>query len=121
MEVPSSATTLILLTIQDMKFSLRTGFGDSKAYAWSTGEIKTQGLCQGNGAAPAGWTTTNITMINTHKQKDHGIHLVNAISGEGLHVAGTIFVNKTNLEYFNMRCIKMVKEAHAKFQDSIVN
>jgi hypothetical protein len=65
----------IFTTIQDMKFFLCTGFGDSKEYASATGETKTQGMCQGNGAAPAGWTADSIAMIRAHKHKAHGLHL----------------------------------------------
>jgi hypothetical protein len=36
------------LGVSDMKFFLRTGFGDSKVYAGLTDGKKTQGLCQGN-------------------------------------------------------------------------
>jgi hypothetical protein len=54
--IPKPAIVSMLSTIQDMKFYLRTGFGDSKDYAGATGGVKIQGLCQGNGAAPAGWT-----------------------------------------------------------------
>ena len=104
-----------------MKFYLRTGYGNSKEFAWSTGRIKTQGLCQGNGAAPAIWTATNITMINVRKRKDYGTHLVNPISEGGLHVVGYIFVNDTDLEHFDVRRIEMAEEAHAKFQESIIN
>jgi hypothetical protein len=73
--VPQEAVVSLLSTIQDMQFFLRTGFGDSKAYAGSTDGKKTQGLCQGNGAAPAGWTVTSITMIQAQKRKGHGVHL----------------------------------------------
>jgi hypothetical protein len=41
-------------SVQDMKFFLRMGFGDSKKFASTRGSIKTQGMCQGNGAALAG-------------------------------------------------------------------
>jgi len=44
----------MLKTIQEMKFFLRTGYGDSKNCANSRIEFKTQGLCQENGAAGAG-------------------------------------------------------------------
>ncbi len=73
--VKKEACESIFSTIQDMKFFLRTGFGDSKEYASATGEIKTQGMCQGNGAALAGWTVDSIAMINAHKRKGHGLHL----------------------------------------------
>jgi hypothetical protein len=67
--IKKEACESIFTTIQDMKFFLRTGYGDSKEYASATGEIKTQGMCQGNGAAPAGWTVDSIVMINAHKKK----------------------------------------------------
>ena len=65
--VPKEAAVSMLSTIQDMKIFLRMGFGDSIAYTGSAGGKKTQGLCQGNGAAPAGWGVTSITMIWAHK------------------------------------------------------
>jgi hypothetical protein len=52
--LPQEAAKSMLATIQDMRFYLRTGFGDSRAYAGLSKGKKTQGLCQGNGAAPAG-------------------------------------------------------------------
>ncbi len=121
MGVPTLATTSMLTTIQDMKFYLCTGFGDSKEFARLTGGIKIQGLRQGNGAAQAGWTMTNITMIKAHKQKDHGVHLINPISKGGLHVISTIFVDNTDLEHFDMRQNKTAEEAHEKFQENITN
>jgi hypothetical protein len=66
--VPVSATVLMLSTIQDMKFFLRMGYGDSMAFAGATGEIKKQGLCQRNGAAPVGWLLMIIMMIRAHKR-----------------------------------------------------
>jgi hypothetical protein len=50
--VKKEACESIFTTIQNMKFFLRTGYGDSTEFASATGDIKTQGKCQGNGAAP---------------------------------------------------------------------
>jgi hypothetical protein len=55
--VPTPAIESILTTIQNMKFFLWTGYGDSAAYAGGESNnkedpVKTQGMCQGNGAAP---------------------------------------------------------------------
>jgi hypothetical protein len=121
MGVLTLATTSMLATIQDMKFYLCTGFGDSKEFARLMGGIKTQGICQGNGVAPAGWTTTNITMIKAHNQKDHRAILINPISKGGLHVAGTIFVDDIDIEHFDMRQNETAAEAHERFQESITN
>ena len=56
--VPTPAIKSMLTTIQNMKFFLRTGYGDSEGYAGgdhddSKDPIKMQGMCQGNGASPA--------------------------------------------------------------------
>jgi hypothetical protein len=73
--IPKEACISILKTIQDMKFFLWTGFGDSKDFASAEGSIKTQGMCQGNGAAPVGWTVDSVAMIHAHKRKGHSVHL----------------------------------------------
>ena len=61
--VPVAAIKSMLMLIQEMKFFLWTGHGNSTDYVGSTGEKRMQGLCQGNGAAPAGWTAMTIPMI----------------------------------------------------------
>jgi hypothetical protein len=104
-----------------MRFYLRTGFGDSIAYASSMRGKKTQGMCQGNGAAPAGWTVTSITMIEAHKRKGHGVHLKCPITAKHIHLVGTLFVDDTDLEHFNMKKIETVTEAHEALQRSIHN
>ena len=45
--VPSSAAECMLTTIQEMKFFLRTGFGDSMDFASSQFKIKTQARQRG--------------------------------------------------------------------------
>jgi hypothetical protein len=37
-----------------------------------------------------------------HKKKGHGIHLKYPIMGTSLHLAGTLFVDDTDIERFNM-------------------
>jgi hypothetical protein len=73
--IPKEACVSFFKTIRDMKFFLWTGFGDSKVFSSAEGSIKTQGMCQGNSAAPAGWRVDIIAMIQAHKQKGHGINL----------------------------------------------
>jgi hypothetical protein len=119
--IPKPVVVSMLSTIQDMKFYLRTGFGDSKAYAGATGGVKTQGLCQGNGAAPAVWTITSIAMIQAHKRKGHGVHLYYPISKKKMHLADTLFVNDTDLEHFDVTKNETVLDAHEAMQTSIMN
>ncbi len=102
---------MIFSMIQDMKFFLRTGFGDSKEFPSASGCIKTQGMCQGNGAAPAGWTVDSIAMLNAHKRKGHGIHLLSPITKQSTHLAGSIFIDDTNVKHLNMKKSETVEEA----------
>ena len=104
-----------------MKFFLRTGYGDSKDYASATGEIKTQGMCQGNGAAPAGWTVDSIVMINAHKRKGHGLHLRAPITNKRIHLAGTLFVDDTDVEHLDLNKSETRDETHQALQNSIIN
>ena len=53
--VPAEAVHSMLTTIENMKYYLRTAYGDSKNFRGHKIVVKFQGLCQGNGAAPAGW------------------------------------------------------------------
>jgi hypothetical protein len=119
--VNKEACESIFTTIQDMKFFLRTGYGDSKEYASATGEIKTQGMCQGNGAAPAGWTVDSIVMISAHKQKGHGLHLRSPITNKRIHLAGTLFVDDTDVEHLDLNKTETREETHQALQASIIN
>eukprot|EP00956_Cyclotella_meneghiniana_P041966 scaffold246845_cov46-Cyclotella_meneghiniana.AAC.2 len=51
-----TAVMVMLGSIQHMKFYPRTGFGESKEYMTALLGRIIQGLCQGNAAAPAGWS-----------------------------------------------------------------
>jgi hypothetical protein len=117
--VPQEVVVSMLSTIQDMKTFLRTGFGDSKVYAGSTEGKKTQGLCQGNGVAPASWTVTSMAMINPHKRKGHGVHLTSPITKAAIHLVGTLFVDDTDLEHFDMNKVKTITAVHKALQQSI--
>ena len=119
--VPLSASESMLTTIQEMKFFLRTGFGDSNDFATSTLSIKTQGLCQGNGASPAGWAVVSICIINAHKKKGHGTHFACPISKQGSHIAGIIFVDDTDLIHFRMDKDQDVIETFYHMQEAITS
>jgi hypothetical protein len=65
--VEDTAVSAMLEMIQEMKFFLRTAFGDSREFAGLTIEVKTQGLGQGNGASPAGWCIISIIILRALK------------------------------------------------------
>jgi hypothetical protein len=70
--VPTTANKSTLGVIENMIFFLHTGFGNSKSSAGGGVSIKSQGLCQGNGAAPAGWAVISVCILRAHQKKEHG-------------------------------------------------
>jgi hypothetical protein len=100
--LPTTAVESMLTTIQEMKFFLCMGFGDSMDFASSKFKIKTQGLCQGSGASPAGWAVVSICIFNAHKKKGHGAHFVCPITKLKSHIAGVMYIDDTNLIHFRM-------------------
>ena len=111
----------MLTAIEEMKYFLRTAYGGSKEYVGSTIEVEFQGLCQGNGAAPAGWTVISIKIINSHRRKGHGGHFICPISRREGHLAAILFVDDTDLVHIDMNQDQSVHEAHDAMQESIVN
>ena len=85
-----------------MKYFLRTAYGDSKTFAVSTIELKFQGLCQGSGAALAGWAVISIKILCAHKRKVHGGHFVCPISNLTVHLAALLFVDDTDMIHINL-------------------
>jgi hypothetical protein len=124
--VPTPAIESMLTTIQNMKFFLRTGYGNSTNYAGGesmdvTDPVKTQGMCQGNTAAPAAWTVTSIPMIAAHKRRGHGAHFIAPILDITGHIAGGLFVDDTDLVHVDMRTVESIIEAHSRLQESVIN
>ena len=60
-------------------------------------------------------------MLKAHKRKGHGIHLSGPITKRTIHLAATLFVDDTNLEHFEMKKVKTIREVHAAMQSSIHN
>ena len=91
-DVPEEAVQSMLSTIEEMKYYLRTAYGDSKNYREHRISVKFQVLCQRNGAAPAGWAVISITILNTHKKKGHGGKFLCLILQRTGHLAAILFV-----------------------------
>ena len=85
--VPKEAVKSMLTAIEEMKYFLRIACGNSKNFAWSTTELKFQGSCQGNGAAPARRTVFSIVILDSHKRKEHRGNVVCSILRQSGHLA----------------------------------
>jgi hypothetical protein len=116
--VPTPAIKSMLTTIQTMKFFLCMGYGDLEGYAGgdpngSVDPIRTQDMCQGNGASPAAWTVTSIPMIAVHKRKDHGAHFIAKMLEISGHLVGGLYMDDTNLTHLDMRTVETTFVAHS--------
>jgi hypothetical protein len=117
--VKSTAVSAMLETIQEMKFFLRTAYGDSKRFAGSSIKIKTQGLGQGNGAAPAGWCAISIVILRAHGVKGHGAHFIAPMSQVRRSLSAILYVNDTDLIHINMEADESIGEVHSAIQRAI--
>jgi hypothetical protein len=88
----------MLITIQQMKFFLRTAFGDSaEFYGGGISGLPFQGICQGNGGGPAMWLAMSAVLVLLLHQNGHVANIRSAISLAILTLAGLLFVDDTDL------------------------
>ena len=92
----------MLDAIEEMKLFLQIAYGDLKDLAGSTIEVKVQGLCQENGAAPSGWCVIPITILRYHKRKGYGAKFLVPISLVKSDLAAILFVDDTDLLHLIM-------------------
>jgi hypothetical protein len=119
--VSKEATGVTLKTIQEMKFFLRTAFGDSKDFAGLMVEIKTQGLCQGNGAALAGWTAVSIVILNAHRRRGHGAKFLCPILLMRSNLAAVLSVDDTDVIRMDITQQESAVETLHGLQESVYN
>ena len=74
------AVQSMLQTIQAAKHHIITAFGPSDTHFGSGRHPPLQGLGQGNGGAPAGWTAVSTPLINLMRSSGFGINLLSALS-----------------------------------------
>ena len=111
----------MLFAIQDMKYFLRTALGDSRNFRGSKIEIKYQGLCQGNGAAPAGWAAISITILSAHKKKGHSATFMCPMTNKVVKLAAILYVDDCDLIHIEMTCDDDVFTTFQKMQESVLN
>ena len=121
MGIGEGPVEMMLTAIQEMKYFLRTAYGDSANFVGSTIHLKFQGLCQGNGAAPAGWAVISIVIIRAHKKKGFGGKFVCPISKIRCHLAGILFVDDTDIIHLDLSEEQSVEVVHDLSQASIAN
>lgn len=93
----------MLSTIQNMKFFLRTGFGESSVFMTAALGAIIHGLCQGNTAAPAGWSLISAVLLAAYKRMGHGAVIESPISRHEVTSAGVLYVDDVDLLVMNLK------------------
>jgi len=97
-DVDPQAIIAMLLSIQHMKYYLRTAFGDSDNFFSSIAElVHYQGGCQGNKGAPAMWLVVSIFLVLMLHWLGHVARIRAAMSLALFVFAGFLFVDDTDL------------------------
>lgn len=117
--VPICAIESMLETIENMKYFLRTAYGDSKRFAGSRIQIKFQGMCQGSGAAAAGFCAVSIVIVRAHQRNGHAATFVCPISKHEAKLSSIIFVDDTDIIHINLAADEDVDDVHLAMQESI--
>ena len=96
-QVDPKAIVAMLITIQGMKFFLRTAFGDSSTHFGGRSDLPFQGRCQGNKGAPALWLVVSVCLIRLMHKLGMIAQLMASMTAATVTLAGFLFVDDTDL------------------------
>ncbi len=81
--------------------------------------IKTQGLCQGNGALPAGWVVISICILQAHGKKGHGAKFICPITNLKQHLSAILYVDDMDILHIDLTKNESIYNVHVAIQDSV--
>ena len=100
--IPKPAMQSMLETIQEMEHHIRTAFGDSEGfYGSDPNGNPNQGILQGNGAGPAGWSAISSVIIDEMKKAGFGYKQWSVIRKRATTIVCFAFVDDTDLIHAN--------------------
>ena len=97
---PPGLIGTMLAAIQQMKFHIRTAYGDSDRSYNSNPCRPFQGACQGNGAAPAVWLLLSAYLIAHMRLQGHQVNITSALTTTLLTYVGLWFVDDGDIPTF---------------------
>lgn len=59
--------------------------------------LKTQGLMQGNGDTPAGWTVRSLTILHAHQKQGHGANFTCPVKHHSKNISSILYVDDTDI------------------------
>ncbi len=114
-----TAVESMLGTIENMKFFLRTGFGNSTSFTGGGISIKIQGICQGNRALPAGWAVISICILGAHGRKGYGGKFICLVTKLEKHLSAIVYVDDTDILHIDLIKNEGVDKVHKRIQESV--
>jgi hypothetical protein len=113
----------MLIAIEEVEYYyyLRLVYSNPKNFTGNTIELKSQGLCKGNGTAQAGYTVTSIAIMGSDKMIGQGRYFMCPISYLSGNLSVVLFVNNTCITHMKPRENQSVSEAHPALQKSVHN
>jgi hypothetical protein len=118
-QVDPQAIITMLLTIQGMKFFLRTAFGDSTTYFGGSSTVPFQGGCQGNKGTPALWLVVSVALIRMMHTLGLVTRLRAAMTATTVVFAGFLFVDDTDLIAFSESKDDSFPQVTARLQQAV--
>jgi len=110
----------MFMTIQLMKFFLRTAYGDSADfYGGGLSGSPFQGICQGNGTGPAIWLAVSMCIVQLVHKHGHPTTITTAISRHQMQLAGFLYVDDTDLIYMPSDAISTSQEVVHRLQQHL--
>ena len=109
----------MLIAIQQMNFYLRTGYGDSTKFYGGNKECPYQGVCQGNGAAPAIWLLISSLIILLMKDKNMNMNITSAFSTITLSYVTLMFVDDGDFPTLARYPSESIKSVVKRHQDTV--
>lgn len=95
---PQDPLVCMLTTIQNLRHTVRTAFGDSTdSFGGDMWALPVSGVGQGNGAGPQIWALVSTPILNMIREEGYGVAFKLVISGEEVRFAGYAFVDDTDL------------------------
>ena len=118
--MPIALINTMLGAIQMMRFHLRTGFGDSKGTYGSENRWRPfQGLCQGNGAAPALWLLISSFLLRYMSGEGHSMQIMSALTGTMLCYVALMFVDDGDFPTIAAKARESIKSVALRHQATV--
>jgi hypothetical protein len=96
--VPESACMCMFTTLQKLKHTIRTMYGDSASeYEGTLWVVPVIGLGQGNGAGPIIWAVVSTPVLNMLRIQGYRVFYMSCISEEEIHLVGYSFMDDTDI------------------------